>query len=1324
MRKTYLLIYLCFILTLLGSLEGVTHAEQAVPVGAESLSPKEWASIEEQIAAVAEPQNSDLTSTPIAKLQATPPIVNDNLGWVVSVQGDIAAVVGNGPQAEGRVYIFYRNFTNGIPDAWELARLITVSESGPGQYFASDVDLHGDLLAVGSGEIDVNGQVDQGVVHLFARNQGGTNQWGQVKVLTASDGTTGDYFGYQLQLNDDWLAVSAPDADIAGNINQGAVYLFKRNQGGANAWGEAKKLTASDGATNDKWGTNLELSQDILVVSSPFIDIAGDQDQGAAYIFYRNNGGADQWGFQTKVIAMDGDAGDYFYGLALAGDTLAVAARLADIDGRVDQGAVYLFERNQGGLNAWGQVKKVTASDGAAGDRFSRVNLEGDVLAVGAHWADVDGRVDQGAVYLFERNEGGTNNWGEVEKLVASDGAAGDFFGIATTLSGNTLMVGAYYATVGGVDNAGAVYVYYRTGAGWRRVAQPVADNPTSNGWLGFSVALHGRYLLVGAPYATETVFTSGKAYLFERNEGGADAWELARVLDAPDATTGDSFGYAVTIYDDTAVVGARDKNGGTGAAYVYYRNKGGANNWGWQATLTGTAGSHFGAAVSLDGDKLAVGAPQYAGGLGAVTIYERNQGGLDAWGVLRFIPSATLGSDQFGAAVSLEFDVLLVGAPYADTSGGNDAGEAHLYQRNNGGADNWGAWATLRATDGQTNDHFGRAVALSDDTALVGAPDNDLTGSDQGAAYLFSRNQGGLDAWAQVAQLMNPTGQTNDRFGFAVDVRFDVALVGAPRIQVGNNANQGRLFLYERNIGGLNAWGQRADLFASNGSAEDRFGFAVALGDVVLATGAINVDVTGEANAGAAYVYQWETTVEAPIAQNDNVLAIEDLWQPVPVLENDSDPDGTSLTVVAVSDPPNGTAIFTEEQVGYLSNANYFGSDEFTYTIMDSDGLTSTATIFVTVQPSPEPPVAVDDETGALLNTPVAIEVLANDSDVDGDVLSVSAVATPGKGTAVISDTLVVYTPNTNFTGTDTFTYTVYDGSYSDVGLVTVDVRTENGVPVAANDTASTVQNVAVAIAVLTNDSDPDGDLLTIASVTTPGQGTAVISGTAILYTPAQNYIGNHSFNYTISDGLGGTAQAEVTVQVRESNQSPTAVNDTVYLSLNTISDINVLANDSDPEGDALTVVDISVPSNGTAELLPNQTIRYTPPTGFSGIATFTYTIADALGAEDSATVTVNISPLYLLGVVKTGTGTGHVVSDPAGIDCGTGACSVPLEPNTTITLTATAETGSIFTGWSGAASGTNPVLVVTMDEAKTITANFMLEQGRQVFLPLVTRP
>lgn len=96
---------LCFILTLLGSLEGVTHAEQAVPVGAESLSPKEWASIEEQIAAVAEPQNSDLTSTPIAKLQATPPIVNDNLGWVVSVQGDIAAVVGNGPQAEGRVYI-------------------------------------------------------------------------------------------------------------------------------------------------------------------------------------------------------------------------------------------------------------------------------------------------------------------------------------------------------------------------------------------------------------------------------------------------------------------------------------------------------------------------------------------------------------------------------------------------------------------------------------------------------------------------------------------------------------------------------------------------------------------------------------------------------------------------------------------------------------------------------------------------------------------------------------------------------------------------------------------------------------------------------------------------------------------------------------------------------------------------------------------------------------------------------------------------------------------------------------------------------------------
>jgi hypothetical protein len=198
----------------------------------------------------------------------------------------------------------------------------------------------------------------------------------------------------------------------------------------------------------------------------------------------------------------------------------------------------------------------------------------------------------------------------------------------------------------------------------------------------------------------------------------------------------------------------------------------------------------------------------------------------------------------------------------------------------------------------------------------------------------------------------------------------------------------------------------------------------SVARGSEFLAARAINVDAPGQANAGAAYVFRWGPALQPPAAQDDNSIALEDTWQPVDVLANDSDPEGGALTVVAVSDPPNGTTLFSNDMVGYLSNPNYHGSDVFTYTIADSDVLTGTAKVTMDVQPMNDWPVDEDDSTGALMDTPVSIPVLDNDSDVDGDPLSISAVTDPANGTAVISGTEVVYTPDTSFLGTDTFTH------------------------------------------------------------------------------------------------------------------------------------------------------------------------------------------------------------------------------------------------------------------------------------------------------------
>lgn len=184
------------------------------------------------------------------------------------------------------------------------------------------------------------------------------------------------------------------------------------------------------------------------------------------------------------------------------------------------------------------------------------------------------------------------------------------------------------------------------------------------------------------------------------------------------------------------------------------------------------------------------------------------------------------------------------------------------------------------------------------------------------------------------------------------------------------------------------------------------------------------------------------------------------------------------------------------------------------------------------------EPPAASDDSAVTEEGSAVSVAVLANDSDPDGDDLSVSTVSDPANGTATINaDNTVTYTPDAGFTGTDTFTYTAFDGEYEDTATVTVTVEARpNTAPVANDDTATTPRNTAVTIRVLANDSDADGDALTLTGVTQPSSGvaTANADGT-VTYTPAINFNGSVTFSYTIDDSHGGTATGQVTVNVGE---------------------------------------------------------------------------------------------------------------------------------------------------------------------------------------------
>lgn len=371
------------------------------------------------------------------------------------------------------------------------------------------------------------------------------------------------------------------------------------------------------------------------------------------------------------------------------------------------------------------------------------------------------------------------------------------------------------------------------------------------------------------------------------------------------------------------------------------------------------------------------------------------------------------------------------------------------------------------------------------------------------------------------------------------------------------------------------------------------------------------------------------------PVAADDAATTAAGQPVTIPVLANDSDPDGDALTIVSVGAPAHGVAAIAGSAILYTPAAGYGGADAFSYTISDGRGGTATANVAVTVAAAPNrPPVAVDDAAATAFGQPVTIAVLTNDSDPDGDALTIVSVGAPAHGVAAIAGNAVLYTPATGFSGADTFAYSISDGhGGTATANVTVTVApAPNQPPVAVADAATVAYLGSVTIPVLANDSDPDGDPLTIVSVSAPSFGTAAIAGNSIVYVSSQTAAvsGSDSFTYTISDGHGHVATATVTVTIEQTapNQPPVAQNDAVATPANTPVVIDALANDSDPDGDPLTIVAVTQPANGTAAIATSGGILYTPNAGFFGtIDVFTYTISDGRGGQASAQVAVFVS-------------------------------------------------------------------------------------------------
>jgi len=586
------------------------------------------------------------------------------------------------------------------------------------------------------------------------------------------------------------------------------------------------------------------------------------------------------------------------------------------------------------GLSAYVQQAKLTASDGAAGAFFGgSVSISGNTMVVGADSATVGGDNYQGAAYVF--TESGSR-WTQTAKLTASDGAAYADFGGSVSISGNTIVVGANGATVGGIKQ-GAAYVFTGSGSSWTQTAKLTASDGTANANFGFSVSISGNTAVVGANGAVVGGINQGAAYVFT---GSGSAWAQAAELTASDGTANAHFGISVAISGNTIVVGAYDATVNSinqGAAYVFV---------------------------------------EPAGGWAGVTQPITQQAELTA--------SDGTASDWFGRSVAISGSTLVVGAPAP--LGGINPGAAYVFAEPSGGwAGNLTQTAELTSSDGHGGyvDGFGISVSISGNTVVVGAylawGGNVL----QGAAYVFAEPASGWANMTQTQKLTASDGAANDWFGFSVSFSGSTLVVGAPVATVGGNFGQGAAYVFgSANLGlsqtslppdTINVAYNDQTITAVGGTGTVKFsvgkisgaisgltvtssGTGVTISGTPTATGTETFAVTAKDQGGNTASATYSITVNPILTLGATPLPAGTLNQSYGFLipsSGGTGPDGLGVTMVAsnVQNPIPGVSISGGTVSGTPTAT---GTETFTITATDAVGYTTSASYSLTIITTP----------------------------------------------------------------------------------------------------------------------------------------------------------------------------------------------------------------------------------------------------------------------------------------------------------------------------------------------------------------------------------
>ena len=402
---------------------------------------------------------------------------------------------------------------------------------------------------------------------------------------------------------------------------------------------------------------------------------------------------------------------------------------------------------------------------------------------------------------------------------------------------------------------------------------------------------------------------------------------------------------------------------------------------------------------------------------------------------------------------------------------------------------------------------------------------------------------------------------------------------------------------------------------------------------------------------------------------RNDRFNAVDDLirWADEDVsynitatrlISNDTESGDQTLKIISVGNGVHGSATLNDDgSVSFISAPNYNGDAFFDYSVSDGRGRESTATVKVIVRPVNDPPVAISDGVYiGIEDKPITIpiaDLLANDFDVDGnalqitgfaplfdkntDLTTVDVFATGSNGQTSIDGDNVVFLPNKDYNGNAGFSYIISDGAGGTAKAnVNLQFTAVNDAPRPQDDSFRTRMGTPIVIKtadILKNDSDVEGDPFSLIKVQDAHQGTVNINSKGdVVFIPTTDFLGEASFAYTISDVIGGAGSAKVLIDVIPLNDPPVAVNDHFEIIKNqplVINPSELLANDSDPNGDVLSISRLDLyPEQGTVKFESNGQILFTPKNNYNGDASFYYYISDGRGGEAQANVSIHILP------------------------------------------------------------------------------------------------